>query len=105
MNLRPSILGAALAAVFAMAPLEPVACGAVQVSLLGPVRVEIASGEVVIAAAKERALLTALALNPGRAVGIDVLVDALWGDAPPVTARKTLQTYVMNWASPVEADT
>jgi DNA-binding SARP family transcriptional activator len=68
----------------------------VQVSLLGPLRVEIESGDVVIAAAKERSLLAALALKPGRVVGTDALVDALWGDAPPATARKTLQTYVSN---------
>jgi DNA-binding SARP family transcriptional activator/pimeloyl-ACP methyl ester carboxylesterase len=68
----------------------------VQVSLLGPLRVEIESGEVVIAAAKERSLLAALALNAGRVVGTGLLVDALWGDAPPATARKTLQTYVSN---------
>ena len=67
-----------------------------RVSLLGPLRVEIGSNHVVLAAAKERSLLTALALNAGRVVGGDVLVDALWGDAPPATARKTLQTYVSN---------
>ena len=67
-----------------------------QVSLLGPLRVQVDSGDVVIAAAKERSLLAALALNAGRVVGTDVLLDALWGDAPPATGRKTLQTYVAN---------
>jgi DNA-binding SARP family transcriptional activator/pimeloyl-ACP methyl ester carboxylesterase len=68
----------------------------VQVSLLGPLRIETESGEVVIASAKERSLLAALALNAEHVVGADALVDALWGDAPPATARKTLQTYVSN---------
>src|SRR5262245_8618376 len=54
------------------------------------------SGEAVLRAAKERSLLAALALNPGHVVGFDSLVAALWGDAPPATARKTLQTYVSN---------
>jgi DNA-binding SARP family transcriptional activator/pimeloyl-ACP methyl ester carboxylesterase len=68
----------------------------VQVSLLGPLRIETESGEVAIAAAKERSLLAALALSARHVVGADALVDALWGDAPPATARKTLQTYVSN---------
>jgi DNA-binding SARP family transcriptional activator len=29
-------------------------------------------------------------------VGPDALIDALWGDSPPTSARKTLQTYVSN---------
>jgi DNA-binding SARP family transcriptional activator/pimeloyl-ACP methyl ester carboxylesterase len=68
----------------------------VRVSLLGSLRVEMESGEVAVAAAKERSLLAVLALNAGQAVGPDALVDALWGDTPPATARKTLQTYVSN---------
>jgi DNA-binding SARP family transcriptional activator/pimeloyl-ACP methyl ester carboxylesterase len=68
----------------------------VQVSLLGPLRVDMESGEVVLPAAKERSLLAVLALNAGHVVGADALVDTLWGDAPPATARKTLQTYVSN---------
>ena len=75
-----------------------------RVSLLGPLRVEIESGEVVLAAAKERSLLAALALNAGHVVGVDTLVDAIWGDAPPATARKTLQTYVSNVRRALGAD-
>jgi DNA-binding SARP family transcriptional activator/pimeloyl-ACP methyl ester carboxylesterase len=50
----------------------------------------------VFGAAKERSLLAALALHPGGVVPVDSLIDALWGDAPPSAARKTLQTYVWN---------
>lgn len=67
-----------------------------RVSLLGPLRVDGESGEVVLRAAKERSLLATLALSPGRIVGFAALADALWGDSPPATARKTLQTYVSN---------
>jgi DNA-binding SARP family transcriptional activator/pimeloyl-ACP methyl ester carboxylesterase len=66
------------------------------VSVLGPVKVEDGSGEVVLGAAKERSLLAVLALNAGSVVGAERLIDALWGDAPPASARKTLQTYVSN---------
>jgi DNA-binding SARP family transcriptional activator/pimeloyl-ACP methyl ester carboxylesterase len=68
----------------------------VQISLLGPLRMDGESGEVVLRAAKERSLVAALALSPGQAVGCETLIDALWGDAPPASARKTLQTYVAN---------
>jgi DNA-binding SARP family transcriptional activator/pimeloyl-ACP methyl ester carboxylesterase len=43
-------------------------------------------------------------LNADHVVGPDALVDTLWGDAPPATARKTLQTYVSNLRRTVGAD-
>lgn len=66
-----------------------------QISLLGPLKVRGETGEVVFGAAKERSLVAALALSP-EGVSADALIDALWGDSPPATARKTLQTYVVN---------
>src|SRR5262249_4277807 len=34
----------------------------------------------------------------------DVLIDAVWGEFPPVSARKTLQTYVSNIRRTLGAD-
>ena len=66
-------------------------------NLLGPVRIDRAEGgEVLIGAAKERSLLAALALRPGSVMAVDVLIDAIWGETAPRSARKTLQTYVSN---------
>ena len=66
-------------------------------NLLGPVRVDRAEGgEVLLGAAKERSLLAALALRPGSVMAVDVLIDAIWGETAPPSARKTLQTYVSN---------
>jgi DNA-binding SARP family transcriptional activator/pimeloyl-ACP methyl ester carboxylesterase len=76
----------------------------VRISLLGPLRVDSGSGSVVLAAAKERALLSTLALNPGAVVATDALVRALWGDDPPASARKTLQTYISNLRQSLGAD-
>ncbi|MBD3948032.1 BTAD domain-containing putative transcriptional regulator [Nocardioides ganghwensis] len=45
-------------------------------------------------APRERALLARLALDVGRVVTVDRLIDDLWGDAPPSGARNTLQVYV-----------
>ena len=53
-------------------------------------------GETVpVAPGKQRALLAALLLGAGRVVAVDELAEALWGPAPPVKARVTVQNYVM----------
>lgn len=69
---------------------------ALSIAVLGPVRVEQSGAEMTISAAKERSLVAALALRPATAITPDELIAALWGDRPPTTARKTLQTYVSN---------
>jgi len=42
---------------------------------------------------KPRALLAHLLLGAGRAIGREELVDELWGDAPPPTARDSLNVH------------
>ena len=42
-----------------------------------------------------RRLLAALVARAGRTVAVDVLIEDLWGDAPPATAEKTLQSHVV----------
>jgi DNA-binding SARP family transcriptional activator len=39
-------------------------------------------------------LLAALAVDAGRVVPLEVLVDRLWGDDPPEHARRTLHAYI-----------
>jgi DNA-binding SARP family transcriptional activator len=43
---------------------------------------------------KQRAVLAHLLLRANGVVSVDRLIDAIWGDEPPETARNTLQTYV-----------
>ncbi|MFD9879930.1 BTAD domain-containing putative transcriptional regulator [Streptomyces alboflavus] len=43
---------------------------------------------------KARALLTALLLEPDRAVSADALKDALWAEGPPASAHASLQNHV-----------
>jgi DNA-binding SARP family transcriptional activator/tetratricopeptide (TPR) repeat protein len=50
--------------------------------------------EVVIGAAKQRALLAVLLLHANQTVSTDRLIDALWGERPPERAGKALQVYV-----------
>jgi DNA-binding SARP family transcriptional activator len=65
-----------------------------EIGVLGPLQVTSPEGPVDISAPKQRALLVLLALQGGRAVGTDSLTAGLWGDDPPRSAAKTLQTYV-----------
>lgn len=69
--------------------------GAARVRLLGPVDVVDDDGRpVTLGGPKERLVLAVLAVHAGEVVSEDRLVDALWGENPPRTAGKTLQSYV-----------
>jgi DNA-binding SARP family transcriptional activator len=62
--------------------------------VLGPVQV-LADGQTVqIGPPMQRALLAALLLRANHTVPVDELVDLLWGEQPPRTARKNIQVYV-----------
>lgn len=67
-----------------------------EVALLGPVEVLVAGRPVPITAHKERGVLGLLALRAGSSVSVGQLVEGLWGDDPPRSAPKALQTYVAN---------
>ncbi|MCZ4123174.1 BTAD domain-containing putative transcriptional regulator [Streptomyces sp. H39-S7] len=49
---------------------------------------------VPLAGLRLRALLTALALRPGRLITAESLIDELWGDGPPANATGALQALV-----------
>jgi DNA-binding SARP family transcriptional activator len=62
--------------------------------ILGPVRVHRDAAEVPITADRERTLLAMLLLHPNRTVPCAQLEEALWGGAPPQSARNQLQGCV-----------
>jgi predicted ATPase/DNA-binding SARP family transcriptional activator len=66
----------------------------VLVRVLGPFEVDGGDGPVVLAGASQRAVLALLALRAGAPVGVAELVDALWPDDPPPSARNSLQSHV-----------
>jgi DNA-binding SARP family transcriptional activator len=68
--------------------------GRVEFRLLGPVEVRDGDAPVPIGGSKPRALLAALLLDLGTVVPAQRLVDVVWGEAPPDTARGLVQTYV-----------
>jgi predicted ATPase/DNA-binding SARP family transcriptional activator len=65
-----------------------------QFHLLGPLSVTLEGEPLALGGQKRRALLAALLLEANKAVSRDRLIDALWGEDPPDTARNTLQVYV-----------
>ncbi|WP_076185656.1 BTAD domain-containing putative transcriptional regulator [Mycobacterium colombiense] len=72
-----------------MSTLSPVELG-----VLGPLQVRQGGASVVIPGAKPRAILTMLGLHCGSVVAADTLVELLWGQDPPRTAAKALQTHI-----------
>ncbi len=85
---------------------EPTSDAGWQVRLLGGVRLTAPDGaDVDPGPAKCQELLGALALSIDRSVSVDGLVDMLWGEEPPRTAPKTLQTYVARLRKTIGRDT
>ncbi|GAA1383986.1 AfsR/SARP family transcriptional regulator [Catellatospora chokoriensis] len=64
--------------------------------LLGPVEVVAGSRRLPLNGAKVRTLLAALLLEQGHLIPATRLVDLLWPEDPPETARALVQTYVSN---------
>jgi DNA-binding SARP family transcriptional activator/pimeloyl-ACP methyl ester carboxylesterase len=73
---------------------ETVAHQPVEFRVLGPLEIAVAGKLVSAGGTKQRALLARLLLDAGRTVSTERLVDDLWGDEPPGTARKMIQVYV-----------
>lgn len=64
------------------------------VLVLGPLVIE-HDGELVhVAGTYRRRLLALLVSRAGDVVSVDTIVDALWGENPPPTATKTIQSHV-----------
>jgi predicted ATPase/DNA-binding SARP family transcriptional activator len=62
--------------------------------VLGGLHVAEGSEDVTPRRPRERTVLAALLLRRGRVTPIDELVDAIWGDDPPLTARTALHGLV-----------
>jgi DNA-binding SARP family transcriptional activator/tetratricopeptide (TPR) repeat protein len=65
----------------------------VEFGILGPLRVAVHGRDVVLPA-KQRVLLAALLLRANRVVPMDTLIETLWDDEPPPSARNTVHGYV-----------
>ena len=75
--------------------MTPVRMARVQIGVLGSFEVRADDGGVAdLPGARLRALLIALALEPGRVVPKATLVDWIWGERPPADAANALQRLV-----------
>jgi SARP family transcriptional regulator, regulator of embCAB operon len=67
----------------------------VDIELLGTLAVREQGHSITPTAPKARQVLALLALHADQVVPVSALIEELWGDAPPRSARTTLQTYVL----------
>ncbi|HMH38110.1 MAG TPA: BTAD domain-containing putative transcriptional regulator, partial [Streptosporangiaceae bacterium] len=66
-----------------------------QIGILGPFEVRADDGALAdVPGARLRALLIALALEPGRVVSTATLIDWIWGEQPPADTANALQRLV-----------
>ena len=70
------------------------------IQVLGPLAVD-GSGRL---GPRDRVVLQALAVRQGRSVTSDELTDALWGDDPPASAHKNLQSCIVRLRKALGAD-
>ena len=73
--------------------------------ILGPLRIGGGDARQAITAGRDRVVLSMLLLHPGSVLAIDELIDAVWEDGPPVTARAQLHTCVSRLRRALSADT
>lgn len=66
----------------------------VRIRLLGPVGATAGSEEIALGGTRPRAVLAVLSLAFPRACSTDQIVDALWGEDPPASARNAVQVNV-----------
>lgn len=69
---------------------------AATVRVLGPVTVLIEGRPVDVGGPKPTLLLALLVGRAGAVVSWEALIDGLWGEDPPLTARKAVQVHVSN---------
>ncbi|MGI5455658.1 BTAD domain-containing putative transcriptional regulator [Streptomyces sp. CA-249302] len=66
---------------------------AVRFAVLGPVRARRGEEQLNTGSPQQRALLAALLLREGRTATAGELIDALWGEEPPLQALAAVRTY------------
>jgi WD40 repeat protein/DNA-binding SARP family transcriptional activator len=65
-----------------------------QFRVLGAVEVLVGGHPISLGGPKQRTVLATLLVHPNQVVPAEDLIDQVWGEDPPDTARKTLQGYV-----------
>lgn len=65
-----------------------------QLRVLGCMEVAQDGLAIPIQGARRRSVLATLALNPGEIISVEKIIDAVWGQTPPATARNTVQSHM-----------
>ena len=66
----------------------------IQLHVLGPVEASADGRPLLLGGQKPRAVLVMLGLEANRTLTADQLIEGLWGERPPASASKLIQTYV-----------
>ncbi len=69
-------------------------CGGIELGILGPLAARRDGDTVSLGGAKQRAVLGVLAVENGRSVSTDALIEALWPDRTPGRPQTAIQGYV-----------
>jgi WD40 repeat protein/DNA-binding SARP family transcriptional activator/class 3 adenylate cyclase/tRNA A-37 threonylcarbamoyl transferase component Bud32 len=85
-------------------PARRVYKGTTQFRVLGPLEVDAGSGPIPLGGPKQRAVLALLLIRANELVPAETLVDEVWGEDPPETARNTIQTYISHLRKAVGHD-
>lgn len=62
--------------------------------VLGPLEVSVEDRQATLGGPRQRSVLANLLVQINRVVPSEDLIDLVWGEDPPASARKTLQSYV-----------
>ncbi len=73
-------------------------------ALLGPLAVTEQDRTLSLGGVKQRSLLALLLLHANEVVAADRLIGELWGESPPATAAKSIQSYVMRYRRELGAE-
>jgi DNA-binding SARP family transcriptional activator len=65
-----------------------------ELRVLGPIEAYESGAPTDLGGPKPRTVLALLVASLGRPVSTDALIEGVYGEAPPVRARRTIQTYV-----------
>ncbi|GAA1641526.1 BTAD domain-containing putative transcriptional regulator [Catellatospora bangladeshensis] len=71
--------------------------------VLGPVQASVGNRRIELGDRKQRLVLAVLLLEPNQLVPLARLVDLLWRESPPTTARRVVQSHVSRLRSALAA--
>src|ERR1700754_3614301 len=68
--------------------------GGMEFRLLGDIEVRVGDRSLDVGTPRQQTVLAALAVDAGRPVAMDTLIDRVWDDAPPAEARNALYSHL-----------